>query len=1081
MSSTLQQTIHVQITGTAQMASAINGLIRQMSNYQRSAGKSSKATGDLTGSMTRSAQGIANIQAGLVQLSTYLLNMKVGIDNVFDKMSNRFMEAQDAITQLKITMGLASLDPKQNMGRFEEFEKFKATIDEIALSTEYTKKQVADAFDALIVSGRDAKEAMDMLRPALAFSTATGGAVDLAEAINITTLTLSTLGGRVEDTKANLNMLMRASQKTKIGFGDLDRTLSSLRSSFASFKDTDDREAELVALAAASRNMGLSAAESGEKVKQFSSILSGLMALAMRGEFKDQFSLSFGKKPTQRFNIKRQSLLNFFGIERLSLSQLNNQLGENFGKVRQAQDEFLKRQFSEFDRRTGQYGAVSITKLVDTLGKAFEGLKRGSMDAKGVVKGAFGQEAAVFLIDALVSLRKEGETVGQSFENLVKLLREDKGDLDRAQAEALKTLSKRTQILEGAIDSLSNTIFEQDVVQIAAIDTYKEMVVTVDKLMKGSQTLASSVSFMGRSLQFLTTVGTNLGFALVAAATFSVALTHSGYRLDKGTQSLGKTMRAFGSKFLAPTFLVVKQMTGGLFLMGAGIVALMKYFSNGEGVGKGFEKMLRTVADSVKFTSALLSNFFGGKKNLSSSEIEFIISKQNELVRLNTELAKQEAPNGSPQIANELKVQIQNILRDLKRINNINERLGSSGQDAIFNLMLKNSGGLAINITKVVESLYTLGSALRDIASGMIGPLMSGIGFAFEALFYAIKVVLSPVRALAKLFGLLNDGGNETSDALFLLGRAIGSLLVIFGAAKIIKMFIGMLDATRSKLKGVGDSLKATKFKVDQYKQGLSRTSHTINTLNNSNRVQISRLDQLKLHYYKATGQINKFNAALVRANNRTRGVIRSTNGLSSKLGGIITKGGLVAGTLLTAADMSGFLSEGMSQIVNVGFILIPLFNMIGLAGIKAAAMLVVSFLPFIAAILAVVVALDLLYSLMSGTESYTFKAIKSGLSFFTGDDEKVSPATATTPQTSVRTQTVTPTTSSPTTVPTMPTNAVASSEFTQRSSVDNRIQATKLVINVNGVQDPQRFATGVSKIVRRSTGQSTMSGVATS
>lgn len=1079
MSSTLQQTIHVQITGTAQMASAINGLIRQMSNYQRSAGKSSKATGDLTGSMTRSAQGIANIQAGLVQLSTYLLNMKVGIDNVFDKMSNRFMEAQDAITQLKITMGLASLDPEQNMGRFEEFEKFKATIDEIALSTEYTKKQVADAFDALIVSGRDAKEAMDMLRPALAFSTATGGAVDLAEAINITTLTLSTLGGRVEDTEANLNMLMRASQKTKIGFGDLDRTLSSLRSSFASFKDTDDREAELVALAAASRNMGLSAAESGEKVKQFSSILSGLMALAMRGEFKDQFSVSFGKKPTQRFNIKRQSLLNFFGIERLSLSELNAQLDENFGKIRQAQDEFLKRQFSEFDEITGQYGAVSITKLVDRLGKAFEGLKRGSMDAKGIVKGAFGQEAAVFLIDALVSLRKEGETVGKSFEKLVALLREDKGDLDRAQAEALKTLSKRTQILEGAIDSLSNTIFEQDVVQIAAIDTYKEMVVTVDKLMKGSQTLASSVSFMGRSLQFLTTVGTNLGFALVAAATFSVALTHSGYRLDKGTQSLGKTMRAFGSKFLAPTFLVVKQMTGGLFLMGAGIVALMKYFSHGEGVGKGFEKMLRTIADSVKFTSALLSNFFGATKNLSSSEIETFISRQKELVRLRTELAR-EAPKGDTERAQELKSQIKGILTQLDQINNINERLGSSGQDAIFNLMLKHSGGLAINITKVVESLYTLGSALRDIASGMIGPLMSGIGFAFEGLFYAIKVVLSPVRALAKLFGLLNDGGNETSDALFLLGRAIGGLLVIFGAAKIIKLFIGMLDATRSKLMSVGTSLQATKLKVDKYKAGLKETSSAIQYMNTEYVIQASRLEKLKLHYYKLTNQLSKYHDVVFRTNGQEKKLANNSGKLVGRLGGIITKGGLVAGTLLTAADMSGFLSEGMSQIVNVAFILIPLFSMIGLAGIQAAAGLVVAFLPFIAAILAVVVALDLLYSLMSGTESYTFKAIKSGLSFFTGDDEKVIPAT-TTPQTSAPTQTVTPTTSSPATVPTIPTNAVASNEFTQRSSVDNRIQATKLVINVNGVQDPQRFATGVSKFVRRSTGQSTMSGVATS
>jgi preprotein translocase subunit SecA len=67
-------------------------------------------------------------------------------------MTKRFIESETAMTQLKITMGLAGESASDPMfsARFDEFKMFRENIDDLAMSTEYTKKQVANAFTALV-------------------------------------------------------------------------------------------------------------------------------------------------------------------------------------------------------------------------------------------------------------------------------------------------------------------------------------------------------------------------------------------------------------------------------------------------------------------------------------------------------------------------------------------------------------------------------------------------------------------------------------------------------------------------------------------------------------------------------------------------------------------------------------------------------------------------------------------------------------------------------------------------------------------------------------------------------------------
>ena len=152
----LTQSINLQIQGTRQVSNEIRGVTQNLDSMTNAFNRSSRSQGQHQKQTKTSQQGLSNIQAGLVQLSTWLLNTNVRINNLFDNMTRRFVESETAVNQLKITMGLAGESQRNPMfaARFEEFERFKSTIDELAMTTEYTKREVADAFTALVQSGR---------------------------------------------------------------------------------------------------------------------------------------------------------------------------------------------------------------------------------------------------------------------------------------------------------------------------------------------------------------------------------------------------------------------------------------------------------------------------------------------------------------------------------------------------------------------------------------------------------------------------------------------------------------------------------------------------------------------------------------------------------------------------------------------------------------------------------------------------------------------------------------------------------------------------------------------------------------
>lgn len=853
----LNQIINLQIQGTRQVSNEIRGVTNAINNLTKSFNRSSQSQTKHQKQTKTSQQGLANIQAGLVQLSTWLLNTNVRINNLFDNMTKRFIESETAMTQLKITMGLAGESATDPMfrDRFREFGDFRNEIDRLAMSTEFTKKQVANAFTALVQSGRTGAEAMEMLNGTLQLATASGGQLDLGQAVDIATLTLGTLGGSVEEVNDNLNMLLKTSQKTKIGFRDLQQVLGSLRASYSKFAETSgvSREAELVALASATRAMGLSGAESAQKVDQFSRSLTGLIATTQTGELRKKH----GKKVAGRFRINRAQLLEFFGIADMSREEIREQLGKPFSDLALAQDELVKKQFTNFNKQTGKYEAKSITELVNSLTRAYAKLyeRKGGIESKAITQKALGTESAQFLLSALVKMGtdagKKLGNVGEAFQELVATISKNNGELAKAQGEALKTLEKRIELVNSAEDALSNTIFQHDIYANAILDTYKETLTATNKLMKNNESLASSISFIGRMMQFLTGVGTTLGFTLTAMATFSIALRYSLDKTKGAVKGLGGTMRAFSTMFLTPTLTVLGQITTGVFILGLGIVALMRYFSGAEGIGEGFKIVLEKIGDVARSTGGIIQLAFS---NLSDKKT--VAQMLSHYYYLRDEKAKLDAKiMQNPYDSKAERVFSEQYDRQLREYNKI---LGIQGRKSLIKMELEGGERTITTIGRITDMIKNLARGFSIIGESAIQPIMLTLSTVFETLYWSVTQILSPVRYLAMLFGLASDEASFMNGVLKTIGTVLGVLISGYLLSGAFKIFLGSLRMIKNSLVMTRDRFIGLNTTAKEYMLNTHTLDQTgkrfIYTLNN----EITILDRMKLKLYALTGQTKK-------------------------------------------------------------------------------------------------------------------------------------------------------------------------------------------------------------------------------
>ena len=860
----LRQLINVQLTGNQQIAAAITQMNQNFDRLGRQVTRTGQTIARSMGRATRATQrnaqqtrsGLTNIQSGLVQLSTFLLNINVKINNVFSNMKTRFTEAETAMTQLKITMGLSGQTANNAGEDFRQFAEASGQIDLLARTTQFTKREVADAFTALVQSGRTVDEAMKMISSTLQFATASGGMLNLTDSVDLATLTIGTLGGSVGEVDGNLNMLLKTSQKTKIGFRDLRQVLQSMRSAFTNFGETVgvSREAELMATAAALRTLGLSAGNSGQVVDQFSRSMNTMYSTLNKVFMMDkQVGRKGSKRP--RFSYKREALAELFGVSRFSVADLQRELNSTETDLRKLQDRFLMGQLFEYDK-TGTRGAQrSLSDFISRLVKGYARLRRemGEGPASSIIKSAIGTAGATTLIKSIVSLAKtSGKSIDQAADHymeLVKELQTNNKEMLKADEEAKMTIAYRTKVLDSAIAALSNTIFEQDVVAISALDTYKEMVSATNTLMTNNKGLASSVGMLGRGFQILTSVGTNVGFVLVAAATFSHALTVATAATGGAVTGLSATLGAFARMFLLPTLTVVGQFTLALGGLGIAVVALINYFSDGMGVAKGFKVML----DDIKFAAMsaggminlAFSKDYGGFNTKRLIKDYYKVSDAMAAMERERAILLAAGPSNTKQIE-ELDKRYNALGAKMSKMKGV---LGESGYVGLDALGARGAGGLAVTFAGLIQLAKDLIAVFKTVTEGALVPLtlaMDGVVFVASTIG---STVLLPFRALAHILGFASDEASLTHIALKGLGYILGVLLGYRLLASMFSMLSRTLAGMRAGFTSVGAAVTGYTNRVQSNLQENNRLMNTFQR-------QASSIGRLEMTYAALTGSI---------------------------------------------------------------------------------------------------------------------------------------------------------------------------------------------------------------------------------
>jgi len=906
--------IKIDIQGQ-QAQKTLDRLSGAFEKLERSLNKTQKSTKKTTEGMnTLSDQGIANIQAGLVQLSTYLLNLSVSVDNTFDKMLTRFRKVEDASNQLKTSLGLPAMSGEEKKRGLQDYAESEKLVKKLAATTQFTANEVYDALRNLTTAGFKPDEARKALAPVLKFVTAAGGQIGLAQGIEIARLSVQTMGEDINDLETNLNILAKGTSQTAIGFKDLEASMGGVGAGALTFKGEDPgkRLSTLFMIAAGQKAIGAEARGSGDMVRQFSNSIGGLVGQLIAYESK----LEGGGKA--RYSAKRDMLFKMLGVDKkLDKKSLAKRLQKSVGKLSAEEIDFEKVQLAKKmlgdTDKDGKYVKKTASDLIQIFVDRFKTLEEvgGGLDAEAIFKTGFGVEAGAKIIKGIVQLMNNKGV--KKMEELSGKIQKHNDIITKAQDESLKTLSARIKLAESAEDALSNTIFAEDSMYKGSLDTYTAVITALNEIVSSNKGLASGISATGRAFQAFTKVGTNMGFMLTAAATFSIALNHAQKATGKTITTLGGTLRAFHAQFLAPTLRVVFMFTGGIGLLTIAFLGLIKYLSDAKTLGGG----LASIFDGLKTKTQALAGMFrlafstkmdGG----ITSEISRYLDLQEKMksLRLTNDLQTKVSFDGENLNLSELELKEQEF----------RDKIGPSADNAISLLNTKTLKGLTNFVSQVKKTFNTISTV---ISAAMV-PVSLVMGAVFESLGYMFYVITFPINAVIRILNFFGSEVDEVSATLETLGTVLGVVMAGFLLYKTVSMAAALVSTVYNGLFGT----------ITRVAGATGRTNQVFNKLRMSKAKNMSIADQLRvrLTMLNATeerqarlvenlkNKYNNLNVAQQAVHNRTSGLNTKFNNMMNS-GGAAVQNGFgaiqgkidgVSGKLNKIAGVAGIASFSM-------------------------------------------------------------------------------------------------------------------------------------------------------------------------
>ena len=864
------QFINLKTTGVQQTQGQFDRLSASLNRYSQNLKNSTTATKKQNQELDYfSDQGLANIQTGLLQVTTFAMNMNQKLNNVFEKMTNRFGTAEQAVTQLKISMGLIGERTSANEHLFRDFDRMIKVVDRLAGTTKFTKVEVTNALNSLIKGGLEASQAIGLLDPMIKFVSASAGQIDLETGAEIARKTYSTLGGELATVEDNLNRLFKATQKTPLGMDELNEFLTGIRDASKKFGETDKMEANILALGAAIRSTGISGREAGGLINQFAK---GAMDMVAQ---LDKSRIRKG----QRVNVKREYILELLGISKrqMSDSQIRAIMKDRQTEINRLRDKYAEQMFVE-TKPSGDKVLKDPEKFIKTIMDNYSRVlnELGTQGAKTVLGKAFGKAVGPQFVNAINNIVEQNKQRGiKNYGELVKMLDEHNNEITTAHKLSLDDLKSRAAVLESSYDALFQSIMEHDVYGKESLDTHSTVITAIKDLVKGNSSLAVSMSAIGRTAQIATSVITNLGFALVAAATFAIGAKYAGLGAAGSMVSLSSVVGAFHKTFLAPTLRVLLLFGGGLTTAGLFAVAFARNLSDSGTVAGGFRDTLISVKKQVKSLVALFK--LSTDKKFGSETLSKLVTRYKDLresmrnlhlVRFNAEVrGNAEVLQRSQEELNKLNAEY----REFQRV------AGVENLQAFMELDPEKQSG----IVKLMETLKLTFNAISSLVNGMLIPISSTLGYVVDSFIGIAKIIFTPIQAILNMFGFFSDETGE-SFALKALGILIGSFMslkVIIGSVTmVIGTLTGFVTGAITRHANLSNTIKTLSrdFRELSTVKEMSQLISGKAVLHTTNRIkEISIIDKLVLTYLKLTGQTKRYQAVVDTLNGAN---IRLTN-----------------------------------------------------------------------------------------------------------------------------------------------------------------------------------------------------------
>lgn len=837
---------NADVTPLRRVVNHVNKMERGLYSMNRSLDANSRALSRNQRSAKKfSDQGLANIQAGLVQLSTYMMLFNQRLDNMFEKATNRFSGVDESLTQLRITMGLTgerSIEALRGMTPEDsvlgQYDAVTQRMAELARTTQFTNKELVDVADTFKKTGRNARETMVLTDLARQLSSASAGAIDLSTATDMVNNSIYAFNGNVDAVPLTLDRMVKGSQTLNMSLTDVSESFKSLSGAMSNLDNSrGDADAFFVTMLAGYKSLGKSPREAADSIKQsmnsvlnaYSKVDKEFLRSAGKMRSLDQLKKVYTSRVTR--NAGRNALLAALGLSDANsvevtakAQEIAKQVGSTVTtEIREAaKDALAKELLSGF---SGKMTPREFVKFLSLSEKRLKALGSNDTEVASRLKSAFGAQALPTMLKAMKLVTKDGESFGAQMDKLI----DSFGTLDNAAKESLKSLSSRIKLAESAEDALMIAIMREDAIAKGALETYTSLISASTDFMDKNPKVAQSVAALGRALQYASGIMTNVGFALVAMATFSIGATYAFKGTGMAALSLGRIMAGFYSVFLAPTLIILVKLGVAVALLSAAFVGFIRYTTGAKTVSEGMVKVFDSLNQKIKIFSGFMG-LYNSEMDISSESMKEQVATSQRLEKLQEarlKLAMKYKQGGEPEALEQIRKKYQALGTEIDGLETKRQGfLKAFGVDSLIALKQLDAGtrdSLVNSSMRIINVIRALGNFIE----GFIEPLGMGINLVFNSVRVVLEALFKPVFAIAQAFGYMGTIGDMLANSF---GFLIGSILSGVFVFKAVRAALNFLSNSATKLMGgigaLRNGISALRTQMELENQLLQHTNY---------------------------------------------------------------------------------------------------------------------------------------------------------------------------------------------------------------------------------------------------------------